>query len=257
MAQLIDSYSETNIDSSYGYDDTWKGYGQSFTASIGGVLDICKFSLKKVNSPTGNGYAKIYAHTGTYGTSSTPTGSALATSDAFDVSGLTTDLVLTTLTFSGANKVYLNSGYYVVTLEWTNGDATNKLGIGDDNSSPSHGGNGCYTSGSGWGALDAQDMAFYVYFDNATTSTSVTTTSSSTSTSRTTTSSSTSTSRTTTSRTTSTSTTSTSRTTTSTSMTTTSSSTSVTTTSSSTSISTTSSTSVTYTLPMRVEIDFK
>ena len=59
--------------------------GQSFTGN-GLILNSAEFYLKKKGSPTGNAVVKIYAHSGTYGTSSVPTGSALATSDNFDVS---------------------------------------------------------------------------------------------------------------------------------------------------------------------------
>ena len=64
---IIDSYSETNQDDLWNIDSSWPFLGQSFTATNEIVLNSCKFYLKKVNSPTGNATAQIYAHTGPYG----------------------------------------------------------------------------------------------------------------------------------------------------------------------------------------------
>ena len=124
------------------------GWGQSFTgngATIGSVM----FQLKKVASPTGNAVAKIYAHSGTFGSSSVPTGTALATSDNFDVATLTTSLALSTLTFSGGNQITLTNGTnYVVTLEYSGGDSNNYIQLTRDTSSPTHAGNNSELFGS-------------------------------------------------------------------------------------------------------------
>ena len=159
-ASVDDSYAETNQS-----DDALLYAGaqyQSFTSG-GGTLDSVKFYLKKVGSPTGNVYAKIYAHDGTYGVSSVPTGSALATSDALSAASLTTSYVLTTLSFTGANRIELeNSTYYVVVLEFSGGDVSNYVGVGQDTSSSSHGGNDGY-SDDPWTPEADNDLCFYVY----------------------------------------------------------------------------------------------
>ena len=117
MATIVDSYSETNKSQVNGFGSpTFQGYGQSFTGD-GGTLNSSKFYLEKRELPTGNIVSKVYAHSGTFGTSSVPTGSALATSDNVDVSTLGL-LALVTFTFSGANKITLTNGTkYVVTVE--------------------------------------------------------------------------------------------------------------------------------------------
>lgn len=176
MAQIIDSYSETNQNTSAAdYAE-----GQSFTGD-GGILNSAKFYLKKAGSPTGSAYAKIYAHSGTFGTSSVPTGSPLATSGAFDISTLTTSFQLITFTFTGANKITLTNGTkYIVTLEFSGYTPSypNYVWTGIDTSSPTHGGNLCYKdSGGSWNAVSAYDTCFYVYKDDATTTTSATTSS--------------------------------------------------------------------------------
>jgi hypothetical protein len=82
--------------------------GQSFDSGRGGKVIKAQF-LVKTNSPpaAGNATAKLWAHTGTFGSSGTPTGSALAVSDNFDVSVLTDEYQLITCTFSGDNQILL------------------------------------------------------------------------------------------------------------------------------------------------------
>jgi len=165
---IIDSYSESNFSGpGYLYDEYIKA-GQSFTGD-GGVLDSAIFYLLIAGSPTGYAYAKIYAHTGTFGTSSLPTGNALAVSDGVDVSGISNVAYeLTTFNFKGANKITLTNGTkYVVTLEYENGDASNYLMYGQDGTSPTHAGNKCYYDGS-WHSLSSYDLCFYVYASDST-----------------------------------------------------------------------------------------
>lgn len=168
MAVIVDSYSENNVSYYSGiyedHDGSSRAKGQSF-ASNGGVLNSCSFLLKKINSPTGNCYAKIFAHTGTYGTSSKPTGSALATSDAFDTSILTGDGQLISFNFSGANKITLENGtYYVVVIEYDGGSETNQVGVGQDETSPAHSGNSSIFINPDW-YEGGYDLCFYVYGD--------------------------------------------------------------------------------------------
>lgn len=163
---LIDSFSEANQDDAYGVGITTKYVGQSFLNTSRRLLTGAKFYLKKTGSPTGNGVAKLYAHTGTFGTNSgMPTGAALATSDNFDVSTLTTSYGLAELTFSGANRVVLQPGtHYCIVFYWGDGDVSNYLAIGIDISSPSHAGSNIYSSdGSTWVSQSLYDTVFYVY----------------------------------------------------------------------------------------------
>lgn len=167
MSILIDSYNTSNYATDVVLGYLSHGKGQAFTCSGYFTLNYCQFYIKKNNSPTGNATAKIYAQTGTYGTSSIPTGSPLATSDVFDVSTLTTSSQLISFTFSGSNKIQLNnSTYYVVTLEYTNGSSMNNVRLGVDNSTPSHSGNYSSLDTVGtWTADNALDCIFYVYGD--------------------------------------------------------------------------------------------
>jgi len=158
---LIDSYSETNQSGTgtlYSDEPRW---GQSFTG-LSKKLSTCKFYLKKTGSPTGNLTAAIYAHTGTYGTSSLPTGTVLGTSDVIDVSTLTTSLALITFTFTGANQYAMGANYYCIEANYSGGDASNRVDPGYDNTSPTHGGN-CYRYTGGLEVLNTIDLCFYVY----------------------------------------------------------------------------------------------
>lgn len=166
MPTLIDSYSESNQDNTQpvsAYHNEWRG--QSFTNSSAMTLDSAKFYLKKSGSPTGSGYVKIYAHTGTYGGLGKPTGAALATSGAFDVSTLTTSYQLITFNFSGAERITLSaSTYYCVVFYYAGGGETDFVQLGDDGSSPSHSGSENYsTDGTNWTGNNENDACFYVY----------------------------------------------------------------------------------------------
>jgi len=137
----LDTYASSNYSEGASLNNTNHGIAQSFTG-IAGKITSCQFHLSKANSPTGNAVAKLYAHTGTYGTSSKPTGTALATSGNFDVSTLTGTPTLTTFTFTGANIYEIcRATNYVLAIEYTSGDASNTVDVGYDNSSPTHGGN--------------------------------------------------------------------------------------------------------------------
>lgn len=172
MSVIVDSYSESNFYRSYwtlfdNIDDHSHKVGQSITGN-GGILDSAIFYLRKVGSPTGNAYAKIYAHDGTFGTSSIPTGTALATSDEYGVSNLTTSYQLITFTFSGANKITLtDETKYVVTIEYDNGTyLVDYIRVGLDETSPTHGGNlSGYSTEEGWLPSGSWDLCFYVYRD--------------------------------------------------------------------------------------------
>jgi hypothetical protein len=166
---IVDSYDEGHWPG-YG-SETVNGawhtfYGQSFTGN-GSNITKAIFYLKKAGVPGGNAYAKLYAHSGTYGTSSVATGSALATSEAFDVSTLSGSVYqLKTFTFS---STYLleNGTHYVIGLEYTGGDGANQPSIAVDKTTKAHSGNPCYYYGGSFTAKTDGDMIFYVYGEPA------------------------------------------------------------------------------------------
>ncbi len=162
--QQIDQYPETNQD---GYTalrtGSTVGAGQSFTGD-GYALSLCRMYVKKSGSPTGTAVVKIYAHSGSFGTTSIPTGTALATSDNFDVSALTTSFVINNFTFSGINQITLANGTnYVLSVEYSGGSVGNTVDVGKDGSSPTHSGNSATWDGATWTAVNTSDLCFYLY----------------------------------------------------------------------------------------------
>lgn len=162
---LIDSYSKDYQNTySYIYGDNYYGHGCSFTNVNLCNLNSVIFYLAKFGYPTGNAVAKIYAHSGTYGASSLPTGSALAVSEPFDVSALTSSYQLITFNFTGVNRIALSAAtYYCVTIEYTGGDASNNIRVGTAAGVPVvHSGNTFWTD-SGWVVAATWDTCFYIY----------------------------------------------------------------------------------------------
>jgi hypothetical protein len=153
-------YSESNRDNDINLDDTTTAVGQSLNGD-GNVLGHCFFHLSKNNSPTGNAVAKLYAHTGTYGTNGTPTGVALATSETVNVANLTTTPTLTKFIFSDDEQYTIGSGTkYFIVIEYTSGTSSNYVKVGYDGSSPTHGGN-VATYISSWTDDNTKDLCFY------------------------------------------------------------------------------------------------
>ena len=162
---LVDSYPFDNSNNSHGICSTNDaGGGQTFTPSKSGLLTLAQFYLYKDGSPTGNAYAKLYACTGTYGTDSTPTGTALAVSEPFDVSALTVNPRLCDFTFTGANQYSMTAGtHYAISFEYSGGNATNVVCICIDTTSPTHGGNDYEYAGGNYWPSSSRDTIFCVY----------------------------------------------------------------------------------------------
>lgn len=177
MSSVIDSYSESNQNAYTGYygsNNDW--VGQSFYCESACTLTSIKVYLLKNNVPTGNLYIKVFAHDGTYGTSSVGTGSVLATSDNVSIAGLSTSWTLVEFTFSGGNQISLTADtpyVFVIDTDDMSGSASRYVYIGFDSSSPSHSGNyTVYMIGyEDWSPSVYFDMCFYVYGDLAETPT--------------------------------------------------------------------------------------
>jgi hypothetical protein len=174
----IDSYPISNA------GITWAGLpgdtqraGQSFSVSSTVKLTTAKFALVRAyGSEGGTCVAKLYAHSGTYGTDGVPTGSALATSDTVSLSSvpslgggwegaLTTWLSTadesstTSFTFSTPYELQAGTKYFV-TVEYT---VDNYLLVVMDGSSPTASGNYAYWNGSSWVSGTADEIIFYLY----------------------------------------------------------------------------------------------
>jgi hypothetical protein len=144
-SNTIAEYDASNEDGAYSlYTGADLKLGESFAVTTSRVLSTAKFRLSKQGSPTGTICAKIYAHSGTYGTSSVPTGSALATSANVDVATLTAGSAWVDFAFTGADAITLSaSTNYCIALEFTStsSNASNYVKVGLDATSPGYGGN--------------------------------------------------------------------------------------------------------------------
>ena len=166
-AKIVVDQASTQTEDSYdGSHDTaltiaaGTGGGQSFTA-IGGNLTSMAAYFSGVCTGAFNVNAKLYAHSGTYGTNSVPTGAALATSDNVLCSSLVVGSY-NTFTFSGGNQVALTNGtHYVITIEVATG-AGASITWDSDNTSPNHSGNASTFNGASWSAVGSSDQLFSV-----------------------------------------------------------------------------------------------
>ena len=155
---LNQSWSETNYDEpTYLRYSTVTKQVQTFLADANGDLVQCKFYIKKVGSPTGNIFATLYDTSG-----GVPTGSAIATSNNYDVSTVGTDLGLITFTFSTTYPI-VSGTTYAIGIE---GDFTvstsNYISVGHDSGGGAAGGNFYYWTTS-WVDSAPADLCFYIY----------------------------------------------------------------------------------------------
>jgi hypothetical protein len=101
----------------------------------GGTVASVSFAMARRNAgETGLLYAKLYAHTGTYGTTGTGTGAALATSNPIDITTISTSSPLgrvnTTFTFPDGQKYVLANGTnYVIGVQYTGTGVVNPVSI--------------------------------------------------------------------------------------------------------------------------------
>jgi len=113
--------------------------GQSFTGD-GNRIDQIRWLLSKSTSPIGDVVCKIYAHSGTFGTSSVPdTGTVHATSDTFDASILDSTPTMKVFNFPTPFTT-VDGTNYVTTVEYTASGGAVLVGV--DTTSPTHAGNG-------------------------------------------------------------------------------------------------------------------
>jgi hypothetical protein len=176
MVLTIASYAETNESGECDLTDNWSASYSAYSQSFKTPNDGCTYTLNSVKlwgrrwngNETGNIRVDIYAHSGVFGTSSKPTGSILASTDNYDVTGLTTSYALFTLNFTGANKISLsaNTAYVFVYKAIDIAGTGKRIRIGKDTSSvpTSTVGNECYYTGSF--NQEAHAICYYIYGDD-------------------------------------------------------------------------------------------
>ena len=148
---VIDSYSFSNQDSTANVYSGQSAVVQTFVGD-GSICYGGKFRIRKESAPTGNFSVVLYDTTG-----GVPTGNAIA-SGSYVISDLPTSFVDRDLGFD-TEYTTVNANTYAIGVEYTGGDASNYLGIGVDNSAPTHSGNAYQFISSTW-TLQTYDTVF-------------------------------------------------------------------------------------------------
>ena len=170
MGHLIDKYIVDNQDSVISMSSdtglTDQKQGQSFYGS-GTFITEAWFYLRKQGSASGNITVSLFAHSGTFGTSSVGTGSALATSDAVDSSTISTNLSLVKFYFPEGSRYTTTLGTaYVIVVEYSGGSVSNGIQCGYHFNTGRHIGNRIRYKNSAWIAQANDDCIFYVFGDS-------------------------------------------------------------------------------------------
>lgn len=181
--RTIDSYAEANADQ-FNYISSAENLaiGQSFRSS-GDKLTRVTFYGKAVGTLSGNTFAQLYAHSGTFGTTGFPSGSVLATSDAINSATLSSVSSPVTFTFTGDQQYVMTSGSaYVIAWSYTGGSAAADIGVEVDISAPTAAGRGYYLKGTTWftttqdggkGTSGATDDMVFILSGSAITTTTI------------------------------------------------------------------------------------
>lgn len=111
-------------------------------------------------SVAGNVVAKLYAHSGTFGTSSIPTGAALATSDNVSIASITSSYQTVEFNFSAPFEMVASTNY-TISVEYT-GDVSNYLHVRGLAAAGTHAGNRSQNTGA-WAATATDDLTFSVH----------------------------------------------------------------------------------------------
>jgi hypothetical protein len=159
----LDSCSDIGSDFPLG-NGTITAQGQSFSTGVNQeYIRRAFFNLKKVGSPTGSCVARLYAMTGTHGSSAVPTGSALATSSPVPLSSITSFYTTVEFSFPVTSGALMSaSTNYVIVVEYTDGNASNYLHVRGLASTGTHSGNRSSYSGS-WSAAANDDLNFTIH----------------------------------------------------------------------------------------------
>jgi hypothetical protein len=166
MATLLASYEATRNAVWYMSYATGfrRGLSQSFKPSQSYKITEAQWSGANAGMASGNFVAKLYSHTGTYGSSGTPS-TLLATSDQVSYASIV-DYNFISFPFSGAQQYVMTSGTaYFISIEYLGTD-TSYMVIGDVSTGGYEGNAATKTTGA-WQA-DSCDFRFRIYGDPAT-----------------------------------------------------------------------------------------
>jgi hypothetical protein len=144
-------------------------WAQSFTAASSNNLVSVVFPLFRTSTASGTLTCKLYAHSGTYGSTGVPTGAALATSNTFSEANVasTTNTTPDLIEFTFPTPYALVSGtHYFIAIETTNTSTSAFVALRVTSNTSAHGGNAAAKASNTlvWTA-QSQDLIFYLYSD--------------------------------------------------------------------------------------------
>lgn len=138
------------------------GQSQSFANGANPIMPMrAVFQLKKLGVPTGAITCNVYAHSGTFGTSSIPTGATLVASATFEAADLTTAYQPIEFAFPIATVVELTAATnYTIALEKAVGDGSNHVLVEGLAASGTHAGNRAQLVTVTWTPTAGDDLGF-------------------------------------------------------------------------------------------------
>jgi len=158
----MDEYPNTNASSSVALGIAVLEVAQSFTGD-GEVIKRVQVYGAKIFSPTGTVTCEIQDHSGTFGTSSVPGGTTLATAvNTIDVTEMPTSPTIMSMTFNFQGFTTTSGTKYTFVISGVVGAGINFVFLNTDTSSPSHGGNLATSDGATWTAVSGTDLTFIV-----------------------------------------------------------------------------------------------
>ena len=172
--EILHSATQTSLAQSFTVSSTSKLWYVFFTARPIGTWDSeypdiywDPFAESPYqNLPPQKYRAKIYTHTGTFGSTGIP-GTLLATSKEYYVKEYQGGPQWTKVFFfEGSEAITLTPGNYFAAIEFTEGDANKYLNVYVDATSPSHPGNYASLTGSTWTANASKDLWFQLVTDD-------------------------------------------------------------------------------------------
>jgi hypothetical protein len=163
---VSDRYDASNYSNNSGTLNASNFTGEAFVGNGRRLLSAKWYLSRDSGLTSGSLVSRIYAATGTLGSTAKPTGAALASSDAFDAATLNVynNFLFVSFSFSGANQITLTDGTtYVVTAECTSASG-GSVYAGIDAIAPTHQGNRAASTngGTSWFESPTSDMIFEV-----------------------------------------------------------------------------------------------
>jgi len=140
------------------------GAAQAFTGD-GNSIVACEFMLSMVGSLVGWVYAELYEITGTYGTDAKPTGSAIATSDAFIIPSIPATKEMCLFEFSTPYATTAGAKYCIA-IKYSDGNVSNYINVYRDQTTNTHDGNDSRYYSGAWSIWNDGDLVFRIYTNN-------------------------------------------------------------------------------------------